>query len=268
MKKKKIWKWVCIAVGVFAVFEAGWMAYCGYAWNWGPFAKLHDIKTARLPGNGEEYALEQVTAKTDSILNGKTVVFLGSSVTYGAASQGISFADYLEKQDGCTAVKEAVSGTTLVDEGVDSYIERLNALDLEKADLLICQLSTNDATQEKALGKISESRNIDGFDTHTVAGAIEYIIAYAKNKWDCPVLFYTNPKYDSAEYEKMVKLLPEIQEKWEIGVIDMWNNESFNELSEEQYHLYMADSIHPTKAGYLEWWLPYMESEIEAYYQK
>lgn len=125
-----------------------------------------------------------------------------------------------------------------------------------------------DRREAQTAGKISESTNIDDFDTHTVAGAIEYIIAYAKNTWNCPVLFYTNPQYDSTEYEKMVRLLAEIEKKWEIGVIDMWNNESFNELSEEQYHLYMADSIHPTKAGYLKWWLPYIESEIEDYYQK
>lgn len=216
----------------------------------------------------KKYGLEQITAKTDSVLNGKTILFLGSSVTYGAASGGISFADYLEKQDGCIAVKEAVSGTTLVDEGTNSYIERLNALDLDKVDLFICQLSTNDATQGKNLGEISASTDIEDFDTHTVAGAIEYIIAYAKNTWNCPVLFYTNPKYESAKYEKMVMLLVEIQKKWKIGIIDMWNNEDFNRLSKEQYDLYMADSIHPTKAGYLEWWLPYMECEIEAYCQK
>ncbi len=266
MKKKKILKYTGMAISILAVSEVSWMAYCGYAWGWGPFAKLHDMKTARLPGNGDAYDLEQVKPSSDITLSGKTIVFLGSSVTYGAASQGISFADYLERQEGCIAVKEAVSGTTLVAECVDSYIERLNTLAVDKADLFICQLSTNDATQKKPLGKISASTTIEDFDTHTVAGAIEYIIAYAQNTWNCPVLFYTNPKYDSAEYEKMVMLLEKIQEKWGIGIINMWNNETFNNLSDKQSRFYMADSIHPTKAGYLEWWLPYMEKEIKTYY--
>lgn len=55
------------------------------------------------------------------------MIFLGSSVTYGAASQGVSFADFIARRNGCEAIKEAVSGTTLVDNGSDSYVSRLKA---------------------------------------------------------------------------------------------------------------------------------------------
>lgn len=106
---------------------------------------------------------------------------------------------------------------------------------------------------------------IDNFDTHTVAGAIEYIIAFAKDKWDCPVIFYTNPKYDSEKYSAMVELLKEIQNKWDIGVIDLWNDTDFNNITDDQRNLYMADEIHPTQAGYLEWWTPKMEQYIINY---
>ena len=78
-------------------------------------------------------------------------------------------------------------------------------------------------------------------------------------------MFYTNSHYDSAEYDKMVKLLYQLQDKWEIGIIDLWNNDDFNQITDEQRTLYMADSIHPTKAGYLEWWLPTMETSIIEY---
>ena len=46
----------------------------------------------------------------------KRIVVLGSSVTYGEASGGVSFADMLCEKYGYEIVKEAVSGTTLVDE--------------------------------------------------------------------------------------------------------------------------------------------------------
>ena len=36
----------------------------------------------------------------------------------------------------------------------------------------------------------------------TVAGSIEFIIAYAKEKWNCPVAFYTGTRYDSEAYAK------------------------------------------------------------------
>lgn len=79
-------------------------------------------------------------------LTGKTVIFLGSSVTYGSASGGISFADMMAKELNFHCIKEAVSGTTLADLDETSYVSRLKRLDpATKADLLICQLSTNDA---------------------------------------------------------------------------------------------------------------------------
>lgn len=176
---------------------------------------------------------------------------------------GVSFADYIKVRNNCDIVKEAVSGTTLVDSGLNSYISRLKKLNEDAAvDLFVCQLSTNDATQKKSLGNVGGSMNLEDFDTSTVAGAAEYIISYAKQTWNCPVLFYTNPQYDSEQYEAMVKLLQQIAGKWDITVIDMWSDAEFNALTEEQHAFYMADGIHPTQAGYLEWWTPYMEKYL------
>lgn len=199
-----------------------------------------------------------------SILQGKTVIFLGSSVTYGHASGGVSFADFLAERNQCKAIKEAVSGTTLVDSGADSYISRMKAMKVEEpVDYFICQLSTNDATQKKPLGQVSESKDMTDFDTETIAGAMEYIIAYARSTYGCQVAFYTSPKYDSDEYQAMVDCLFTLQIKWGIDIIDLWNNEAFNDVSVENYARYMADPIHPTREGYLVWWTPEFEKQIE-----
>lgn len=200
---------------------------------------------------------------SSKILAGKKIIFLGSSVTYGAASQGVSFVDFLASHDQCVVYKEAVSGTTLVDDGPDSYISRMKKLQVSKADLFVCKLSTNDATQKKTLGTIASSTDPTDFDTHTITGAIEYVIAYARKTWNCPIAFYTNPPYADDNYRCMVERLSSIAEKWGISVFDLWDNESFNCISEEQYNLYMDDPIHPTRTGYLEWWLPEFERRLE-----
>ena len=208
-------------------------------------------------GNYGEYTLKKTEAISYSPLNRKTIIFLGSSVTAGYGSLGVSFADFLEKSDGITAVKEAVSGTTLVDIKSNSYVSRMIKIDKNiKADAFVCQLSTNDATKEMPLGEISDSFDANDFDTQTVAGAIEYLIAYAKETWNCPVIFYTQSKYDSENYAKMVDLILKIQMKWNITVIDFWNDAEINSITEDQRNLYLVDHIHPTKAGYKEWWLP------------
>ncbi len=214
-------------------------------------------------GNYGEYSLKNTTTVEDSPIKDKTVIFLGSSVTHGYGSIGVSFADFLEKTDGIIAIKEAVSGTTLVDIKENSYVSRMKTIDKNiKADAFVCQLSTNDATKEMPLGEISKSYDINDFDTQTIAGAIEYIIAYAKTTWNCPVIFYTQAKYDSDHYAKMVDLLLEIQKKWDITVIDFWNDTEINNINEDQRKLYLVDHIHPTKAGYKEWWLPKFQETL------
>lgn len=214
-------------------------------------------------GNYGEYGLNNTVAAANSPIKDKTIIFLGSSVTFGYGSLGVSFADFLEKSDGINAVKEAVSGTTLVDEKSNSYVSRLKTIDTNiKADAFVCQLSTNDATKEKPLGKVSEVFDINSFDTQTVAGAIEYIIAYVKDTWNCPVIFYTQAKYDSEYYGEMVTLLLEIQKKWDIHIIDFWNDEEINNITEEERKLYLVDHIHPTKAGYKIWWLPKIQKSL------
>jgi len=215
--------------------------------------------------NGDRMIMTDLkrSIRSDNPLNGKHIVFLGSSVTYGAASNGVSFVDFLADTTGCRVTKEAVSGTTLVDDAPDSYICRMRKLNPEmKVDLFVCQLSTNDATQKKEMGEVCRSYDLDDFDMLTVAGAIEYIIAYARKTWNCPVAFYTNPRYDSGQYAAMVVLLQSIQRKWDIALIDLWNDAAFNDITTEQRSRYMADPIHPTREGYLEWWTPYLERKI------
>ncbi len=246
MKKKLK---VILSIILILVLAAG-----GYVGNmFGAFNK----------GNYGEYSLKNTNANEDSPIKDKTVIFLGSSVTFGYGSFGVSFADYLEKTDGIIAVKEAVSGTTLVDVKSNSYVSRMKTIDKSiQADAFVCQLSTNDATKEMPLGEISEGFDLNDFDTQTIAGAIEYIIAYAKETWGCPVVFYTQARYDSDHYSKMVDLLLEIQKKWDITVIDFWNDEEINNITDQQKELYLIDHIHPTKAGYKEWWLPKFQETL------
>ena len=165
----------------------------------------------------------------------KHVIFLGSSVTYGSASNGISFADYIAQRNGFTITKEAVSGTTHTDDEPLSYIERLKGIDKSlKADLSVCQLSTNDAAKGKPIGDVLSQ------DTSTVSGAIRFISGYVSDVWHCPVVFYTSPRFESEAYGLMVNALNKIAPDAGITVIDMWNDEAFNAARKDDY---MADQI-------------------------
>lgn len=215
------------------------------------------------PGNAEYYGVETVAPEAASPLRGRTIVFLGSSVTCGTFAQGESFVDYLEARDGIVGIKAAVAGTSLVDDVHDgsSYVERIVDIDPSvHVDAFVCQLSTNDALAGKPAGMVSRPP----YDTATMAGAMRFVIDYVRGTWGCPILFYTAAPFSSASYAEMVDLLKAIAEETGVGVIDLFNDPDLIAASDEDRSLYMYDSIHPTRAGYLLWWLPRFEEALSA----
>lgn len=198
-------------------------------------------------------------------LKNKTLVFLGSSVTYGSAAGGFSMCEYLSETTGANVVKWAVSGTTLADTDETSYVSRMisEMESQDKCDCFIVQLSTNDAGRGCDLGVISDSFDRAEFDRTTTLGAIEFIISAAREKWGCPISFYTGTYFDRPHYQIMVDKLHEISKKWNIGVIDLWNDSEMRAVSAEDYAVFMNDPVHPTKIGYEKWWGPKFAKYLE-----
>lgn len=207
---------------------------------------------------------EHISRNENSPLKDKKILFLGSSVTEGATSERFSFVDILAKRHGIEAVKEAVSGTTLVDNGENSYVSRLKKYNKDtKVDAVVVQLSTNDAWQDKPL-EIKEARDNPA---QSIEAAIVFIINYIRENWNCPIIFYTNPPFGNEKYDAMVNLLENIARKQDIKIVNIYRDKTFNTLSPEEKGLYMYDTIHPTKAGYLNW-LPKFENVLIPIFQK
>lgn len=219
-----------------------------------------------IDGNDVSFSVANTARIEDNILTNKTFFFLGSSVTYGSSSQGEAMPEFIAKRNGCICIKEAVSGTTLADNGEQSYVRRLEKYidsgKIDHIDALICQLSTNDRLHVFSLGEVTadDVKDLNEFDKTTTFGAIEYIIALAKQTWNCPIVFYTNTYFsDSIPYELMIKNLKVIALKWDITILDLFWDKEFNDITPSQCKQYMADFIHPTRAGYREWWVPSFE---------
>lgn len=220
----------------------------------------------RLNGNSEMYSFDTIEKLEGNPLEGKTICVLGSSIADGYSSGHYGIGEYFQARFGCELIKETVSGTTLTNLYNNSYISRMqNNIDATEIDLFICQLSTNDANMNIRPGGIIESTNLDDFNQWTIIGSMEYIICYAKETWNCPVVFFTGCYYDNAIYGKMVTALYALQEKWNFGIIDLYDNDEFNDISDEMRSIYMADDIHPNKAGYRDWWGPEMEKQLLEY---
>lgn len=224
-------------------------------------------------GVGYDYVVpEKQAVDPADPLSGKTILWLGSSVTYGAHAGGhYSMVDAVEAlHPALTCEKYAISATTLVNNGADSYVERLKHIPTTKApDLIVVQLSTNDASTDKPFGAIADGTDMADFDDTTIAGAIETIIAYARDTFKCPVCFYTGSYCEKEHYAEMVQLLLDIQKKWDIGVIDLFNDPEMTAIyGSDQYNAYMSDEVHPKRAGYVEWWTPVIDAYLTAYMSK
>lgn len=231
----------------------------------GNYSKTKTVKIAkRRSGNSSKYKLTKV--KRGESLKGKRLVFVGSSLTKGSGSGGVSFPDYIARHTGCSVVKDAIGGTTTSKggDGRDFVTRSVRLIDkMSCPDAFFCQLSANDATRGRPLGTIKQEKvPIEELDTRTVAGAIEYIICYSDQKWGCPIAFYTAMNLSNDRYDKMVNLLYQAQEKYGIQVIDLYHGLNKYSIKAKTYRLYMRDRLHPTKAGYLKWVTPFFEKRI------
>lgn len=113
----------------------------------------YNVLEDMLNSNASRYDTDKLISNTSSVLSGKNIGFLGSSITYGFSSEGISFVDYIGKIDNCKTIKQAISGGTLAYlpdrpelNPEKSYVKQMiDNLDSDlKLDCLVVQLSTND----------------------------------------------------------------------------------------------------------------------------
>ena len=214
------------------------------------------------PGNADCYDARTVQPRLASPLQGKRIVFLGSSITEGTLACGQSFVDFMEARDGIVGIKNVVPGSLLVDDAHDgsSYVERLVRIDpAQEVDALVCQLSTIDAAYGNEIGVVGQRPP----NTATVAGGIEFIIEYARSTWDCPVFFFTALPFENEQYAQLVSVLKRIADMTGAFVIDFFNASDTAEMRDEDRALYQYDAVHPTRAGYLIWWTPVFERELE-----
>lgn len=231
----------------------------------GNYSKTKTVRIAkRGNGNSSKYKLTRV--KRGYSLRGKKIVFVGSSLTKGSGSGGVSFPDYIARHTGCSVVKDAIGGTTTSKgrDGKDFVTRSVRLINkMSRPDAFFCQLSANDANKGRPIGTIKQEKvPIEELDTRTVAGAIEYIICYSDQKWGCPIAFYTAMNLSNARYDKMVNLLYQAQEKYGIQVIDLYHGMNKYSIKSKTYRLYMRDRLHPSKAGYLKWVTPFFEKRL------
>ena len=228
---------------------------------------IHSLKipnTQHLAGNSDQYSVANSACNVNLPLKNKTILFLGSSITFGSGSLGESFVDYLNKEDQLNVIKDAITNTDLAgkqNKYGDSYVTRLKRIPITPVDGIIIQLSTNDGRHGIKLGKISNSKNLSELDYQTTLGAIEYICAYVKKYWkNCPLAFYTCLR-EANDYDILVKKLKELQLKWHFSILDLRSDFNVKNKIKKDPET-RVDDAHPTRKGYKLIWTPFFRREL------
>lgn len=257
---------VAIVVGIAGTL--GWTGWKG----------ADDVMGITREGNADKYAPENVAELPDSPIKGKTIFWLGSSVVDGFGARHDSMAEFVSKRNGTNMIKDVYSGTYIATTSENDYLPRLLLHDATTdpvVDLVVVQLSTNDCKELTEVGDPTPNDvfDLDQFDTTTTCGALEYILGYSKETWGCPTLVFTSLWFDESAtatglqkadvYQEMVDKTKIICEKWDSYILDMWYDEHILDgIDDDLYNIYMTDSVHPSRRGYLEWWTPKFEEII------
>lgn len=222
--------------------------------------------TAYQQGNAAEFGPDRLAFNPHSPLAGKSIAFLGSSVTYGAASNGKSFVDFLQARDGVQVTKSAISGTTLAGQEAGGYLDRLrHDFDPDNHyDLFVCQLSTNDNRHGKKLGQVTPENQRDHFDLSTTLGAIEEVCRDVAERFGFYTCLQNDPEH---KYADLIERLVQLQQKWHFEIIDLFHNQGLL-ASTAAHPNAMFDDVHPTQEGYREIWLPVFEQELTTILEK
>ncbi len=213
------------------------------------------------PGNDSKYDPETLEARKTA-LYGKRMLWMGSSFSAGTGSGGITLCDYLTHINSMEIINESLAHSYLSSVTQNSAVKRFrSSLALvSHTDYLVIEISPIDA--EMTPGTVSEGFDRFTFRIKTTIGALEYLIAYARDLWDPEIILFTLPYCSDPSYERLIGQVHEVSEKWNVHLIDMYHDRELENPDPVKRSLYMTDITHPTKAGLRDWIVPYMQKKL------
>lgn len=212
-----------------------------------------------------EWGIPLPLDSTVSALSGKSALFLGDSITFGARDRANIYGVAASVNPGAggwaarigyhaqmNVTNNGVSGACITTAREQSssakhYIyNNLISVENEKFDYIIMHGLFNDASEKVAVGTMQGEDNFDPAkaDVTTYAGALENLFYTAKRQHPESILgfivnFHTDRAVDQAPY---VEMAIAICKDWGIPYLDLYNLAGFQ--------VDFDDGLHPSSAGY------------------
>ena len=202
-------------------------------------------------------------------LAGKTILFLGDSITEGVGASDPSkcYVNLIEKYENAHCVNYGISGTRIARQSKPSenpmedqdFLSRVPQMQ-DKADLIVVFGGTNDFGHGDApLGTFNDSTE------YTFYGALHLLYTSLIEKYpttDIVVLtplhrltendIYGNGRKEipSVELKEYVNAMKEVAEYYSLPVLDLFASSGLQPKIPAIQEIYMPDGLHPSDAGY------------------
>ena len=198
--------------------------------------------------------------KEVSPLVGKSALYLGDSIAYGAAdSLYLSWGGRIARK-GMTYENVAVSGWALTNKatsGRGQIVTQLDKASKGSYDFVILEGGVNDVLLlQSSEGNITWGEITDNgttYDDSTVAGAIEDLIVKTKSKFPNAIVGYVINNYFGATEDNMARYIETVKmacDKHEIAYLDLNADERTGSEVFNKGCQYLPDNLHPNTAGY------------------
>lgn len=197
---------------------------------------------------------------------GKSALFIGDSISYGAGDLA-AWASRLKYQFNLN-MKNKSRSSWIVAKGdleLGSIQTQLEEEINHSYDYIVVEGGINDIMRNSwdenrcKLGAISSSYALEDFDVNTFAGGLEAIFYHATTEFKGAKVGYILTYKPSESFingagwtnaEAYVSAAKAICEKWDIPILNMWDDTELNEKLHAEGSPYLTDGLHFSHDGY------------------
>lgn len=228
-------------------------------WYNGGYVYFGSNSSAATFANIRINGIDAMPTVTDAALSGKSALFVGDSISVGAADTAMAYGwgGRIGRKYGMEWVNNSRSGATFAEDADnltnETIVEQIEIKGDKSFDYVIIEGGVNDASANRPLGKISNSYDINDFDRNTFAGALEAALAYATTTWpDAHIGFVvtfqvnTIDKSATSQYYNVART---VCQKWNVPYLDL-NGETVKAELDIENTTYLSDGLHPNAAAY------------------
>lgn len=230
-------------------------------WNGDATRAAIYLKSQRSNALLDGYSGQPFEVDEDSILKGRSVLFLGDSIVSSERDTSLFYrgwADRIGIVNGMDYLNNGKSGSSFSTKKQNRIITYLMSAERTSYDYIITNGGVNDAWVKAPVGKMSDSYRVEDFDITTFAGALEEFFFYAKEIFPDSMIGYictfsmpsaTNYGYVS-NMDAYYAVAKQICEKWGVYCLDLYNNAEFcKNVLQTDSTIYLSDHVHPNGAG-------------------